>query len=60
MLQKSGVGNTTVYNQVQNQLSTVGSQWSNALNILMLVVIIIALGVIIRELRGWGGLAGGA
>lgn len=60
MLQQSGVGNSTVYNQVQSQLTNVGGQWTNALNILMLTVIIIALGVIIRELRGWGGLAGGA
>jgi hypothetical protein len=60
MLRKTGVGNATVYGQVQSQLSNVSSQWGNALNILMLTVIIIALGVIIKELRGWGGLAGGA
>jgi ABC-type anion transport system duplicated permease subunit len=53
MMKNTGVGNSTIYNQGQNMLNTISSGFGNVVNIIVLVLVIIALGVVIATVERW-------
>jgi len=53
MMQKTGVGNDAIYEQGQNMLSTISSGFGNVVNIIVLVLVIVALGVVIATVERW-------
>jgi sterol desaturase/sphingolipid hydroxylase (fatty acid hydroxylase superfamily) len=53
MMQQTGVGNATIYNQGQQMLSAIASGFGNVVNIALLAIIIIALAVIILTIERW-------
>ncbi len=53
MMQNTGIGNATIYNQGMNMLNTLSSGASNLVSIVVLVLIIIALGVVIATVERW-------
>jgi sterol desaturase/sphingolipid hydroxylase (fatty acid hydroxylase superfamily) len=53
MMQATGVGNATIYNQGQQMLSNIASGYSNVVNIALLAIIIMALAVVILTVERW-------
>ncbi|MFZ8808072.1 MAG: hypothetical protein ACO2PN_08190 [Pyrobaculum sp.] len=53
MMQQTGVGNQTIYNQGQNMLNTIASGFGNVVNIALLAIIIMALAVVILTVERW-------
>jgi len=53
MMKNTGIGNATIYNQGIQMLNTLASGASNLVNIIVLVLIIIALGVVIATVERW-------
>ena len=53
MMQQTGVGNQTIYNQGQQMLSNIASGYSNVVNIALLAIIIMALAVVILTVERW-------
>ena len=53
MMQKTGVGNDAIYEQGQNMLFVISSGFGNVVNIIVLVLVIIALGVVIATVERW-------
>ena len=53
MMQNTGIGNATIYNQGMNMLNTLASGAGNLVNIVVLVLIIVALGVVIATVERW-------
>jgi len=53
MMKSTGVGNATIYNQGMAMLNTISSGFGNVVNIIVLVVVIIALGVVIATVERW-------
>jgi len=53
MMKNTGVGNSTIYSQGQDMLQTISSGFGNVVNIIVLVLVIIALGVVIATVERW-------
>jgi len=53
MMKSTGVGNSTIYNQGMAMLNTISSGFGNVVNIIVLVLVIIALGVVIATVERW-------
>jgi len=53
MMQETGVGNATIYNQGQQMLFNIASGYSNVVNIALLAIIITALAVVILTVERW-------
>jgi len=53
MMKSTGVGNSTIYSQGMNMLNTISSGFGNVVNIIVLVLVIIALGVVIATVERW-------
>jgi len=53
MMKNTGIGNATIYNQGMQMLNTLSTGASNLVNIIVLVLIIIALGVVIATVERW-------
>ena len=53
MMKSTGVGNATIYNQGMAMLNTISSGFGNVVNIIVLVLVIIALGVVIATVERW-------
>jgi ABC-type Fe3+ transport system permease subunit len=53
MMQSTGVGNQTIYNQGQQMLTNIASGFGNVVNIALLAIIITALAVVILTVERW-------
>jgi hypothetical protein len=53
MMAQTGVGDTGIYNQGLNMLSSIASGFGNVVNIVLLAIIIMALAVVILTVERW-------